>query len=310
MRAVLVLLAAQLAAAAPPAGAQTLAAQPRLYDPAPWWMREPVIASPGSVFAELRANRASFSAGFETVDAQVAEATRKAGEQVRDLARALRAFGPEAVRVETTFSTRPLYAQYRDKDGQLQTNAREDRIERYAVSANVSIEVRDLSNAEQVYGLVAAARPSSIAPVYFRLEPSNAVNDALFAEAVRDAARRARAAAADAGARLGAVKLIDPTGRACQQDVLVAGAPRSFGFPGSGTDVSEVMVTGSRVSDAAPLALPPAPAPPPPPPPPPAAEARSPNGAAGLPRPVELPLQPPLQRISREACVVYALAPG
>ncbi len=302
MRAVLVLLAAQLAAAAPPAAAQTLAVAPRLYDPAPWWMREPVIASPGSVYAELRANRASFSAGFETVDAQVAEATRRAGEQVRDLARALRAFGPEAVRVETTFSTRPLYAQYRDKDGQLQTNAREDRIERYAVSANVSIEVRDMTKAEQVYGLVAAARPSSIAPVYFRLEPSNAVNDALFAEAVRDAARRARAAAADAGARLGAVKLIDPTGRACQQDVLVAGAPRSYGFPGGGTDVSDVVVTGSRMSNSSPA--PDAPPPPPLPIPP------TPGPASSLPRPVELPLQPPLQRIGREACVVYALAPG
>ena len=291
----LVFLAAvhAVAAAARPAGAQTtlLSAQPALYGPAPWWMREPIIASAGEVKAEVRANRASFGAAFEAVDRQVADATRQAGDKVRALGQALAAEGADAVRVETTFATRPLYEQYRDKEGNLQTNDRADKIDRYAVSANVRIEVRDLARLERVYAAVVAARPTSVQPVYFRLEPSNALNDQMFAEAVKDAARRARGAAADAGARLGAVRLIDPTGRACQTDVLVAGAPRSYGTPGFATDVSDVVVTGSRVNAPAP----------PPPPPPPAPPAPSSGGA------VVLPLQPSMQTLTREACVVYAL---
>ncbi|MBE7219758.1 MAG: SIMPL domain-containing protein, partial [Caulobacteraceae bacterium] len=229
MRPLLLLLAVAGHALAPAptlAQATVLGLQPPAYDPAPWWMREPVIASTGQVKAEVRANRASFSAAFEVVDREVADATRQAGERVRALSAALAAYGPEAVRVETTFSTRPLYAQYKDKDGNLQTNERADKIDRYAVSADVRIEVRDLSRLERVYAAVIAARPTSVQQVYFRLEPDNALNDAMFAEAVKDAARRARSAAADAGARLGAVRLIDPTGRACQTDVLVTGAPR------------------------------------------------------------------------------------
>ena len=46
---------AALAAAAAPAAAQTPGQR---YDPAPWWMAQPVVASIGAVRFELRANRA------------------------------------------------------------------------------------------------------------------------------------------------------------------------------------------------------------------------------------------------------------
>lgn len=286
-----------LAAGPAPAQASGAALPSSAYGPAPWWMREPVIASPGQVRAEVRANRAGFGAAFEVVDRTAADATRQAGERVRALAQALGAYGPDVVRVETTFATRPLYAQYRDKDGNLQTNAREDKIDRYAVTASVRVEVRDVRVVERAYAAVIAARPTSVQAVGFSLEPDNALNDAMFAESVKDAARRARSAAADVGARLGAVRLIDPTGRACQTDVLVAGAPRSYGVPGEATDVSEAVdeVRGRMAVGAA--------APPPPPPPP----APAPPTGAGDAQAVLLPLQPPLQVLTREACVVYAL---
>ena len=38
------------------------------YDRAPWWMREPIIASTGQVRTEVPANRASFSASFQAVE--------------------------------------------------------------------------------------------------------------------------------------------------------------------------------------------------------------------------------------------------
>jgi uncharacterized protein YggE len=297
----LVLAAVLALAAAVPAAAQTAGptvalapAQPRLYDPSPWWMREPVIASMGHVRAEVASNRATFSATFQAVEKTAPEATRVAADKVRALGQALAAYGPEAVRVETTFSMRPLYDQYRDAQGRLIDNQRADQVERYEVNARVSVEVRDVARIERVYATVLAARPTSTGSVNFRLEPDNAVRTEMFGLAVADAARRARLAVEGAGARLGAVKLIDPTARACQTDVLVAGAPRSD--PAGDTAMQEVRVDMAKREYGAP------------PPAPPALAIPAPPGGQPLrPEDMQLPLQPPLQDLTASACVVYAL---
>ena len=259
------------------------------YVPAPWWMREPVIASIGEVRTQVAANRATFSASFQSVDRTAADASRKAADQVRALSQALGAYGAEVVRVETTVSTRPLYDQYRDENGILRDNARADRIERYQADATISVTVRDTRVLERVYATVVASQPTSIGQVGFNLEPDNAVKTWLQGEAVKDAAARARAATSNAGARLGEVKGIDPTGRACETDVL-AGWP-AYGSSGLATDV-----------DFSPAFVPP-------PPPPP-----SPVMARGSSAPTEqqiesarLALQPPLRELTDRACVVYAL---
>ena len=296
----LVLAALALLAAAP-AAAQTMTVQPGPYQSAPWWMREPIIASLGEVRAEVPANRARLSVSFESVAQTAAEATRLAADKVRVLNQALAAYGAERVRVETSFSTRPLYAQYKDKTGTIQDNQREDKIDRYAVTARVSVEVRDIKVVERVYATLIAAKPTGAQPAYFSLVPDNATNAAMAKAAVADAAARAKAAAADTGARLGAIKLIDPTARACSTDVLIAGAPRSYGG-GYANDVSEVIVTAERRMQA--------PAPPPPPPPAPVAVSAFTSEmldteAANL----QINLQPPLQQLTRQSCVIYALLP-
>ncbi|KQW86795.1 SIMPL domain-containing protein [Brevundimonas sp. Root1279] len=263
------------------------------YVPAPWWMREPVIASVGHVRTQVPANRAGFSGSYQAVERSAAEASRKAAERVRALSQALAAYGPEVVRVETTVSTRPLYDQYRDEQGVVRENARADQIERYQADATITVTVRDVRLLERVYATVVASQPTSIGQVWFNLEPDNALNTWLQGEAVKDAANRARAAASNAGASLGGVKVIDPSGRACETDVL-AGWP-AYGGEEMPTDV---VVTGARAF---------APAPPPPPPPPP------PGGAAPTEAQIEaarLALQPPLRELSDRACVVYALGTG
>ena len=291
MRAALGLMLA-LAAAAAPAAAQTVGViSPSPYGPAPWWMREPIVASLGEVRAEVPANRARFSAEFQAVEHAAPDATKTAAAKVKALVAALRAFDQDKVRVETTFSTQPLYEQYKDNNGNLLTNSRPDKIERYQTSVRVTLEVRDVALLEKVYATVMAAGPTSAQPVYFNLEPDNATNTEMSRLAVADAAARARQAAEASGARLGAVKLIDPTGRVCQTDVLVAGAPESQGAGDEG--FNEVVVTGSRRSVAAPMM-----AAPPPPPPPSGMTAES----------LEISLQPPLETLTRTACVVYALA--
>lgn len=255
--------------------------------PAPWWMREPVIASLGSVRVELPANRAVFSAQFSAVERDAPAATAAAAGKVAQIDAALRETGADRVRSTTTFATRPLYDQYRDKDGNLIDNQRADKIDRYEVSASLDIEVRDIAALENAYNAVVAARPTSVGAVSFTLEPDNAVKSALANEAVRDAARRARAAVEASGARLGAVRIIDPTARVCRTDVL-AGWPSYVG----GTQPTDV--EAEALGAPAPLAPPP-PAPPPPP------------GADGAAFSTRVTLQPPVQTLGDEACVVFAL---
>jgi uncharacterized protein YggE len=264
------------------------------YVPAPWWMRDPVIASIGYVRVELPANRAQFSASFQTVDRSVAEASRLAANQIRALSQTLAAYGIENVRVETTLSTQPLYDQYRDENGVLRDNMRPDRIERYQAQATIQVQVRDVAVLERVYATVVASQPASIGQVYFQLEPDNVAKTNLAAAAMRDARTRAENAARNAGANLGSVRVIDPTGRACQTDVL-AGWPSYGGGGGQATTVdSEIVVTGSRMMAMAP-----------PPPPPPPAPGQAPSEAQI--EAARLALQPPLQVLTDQACVVYGL---
>lgn len=79
--------------------------------PAPWWMREPVVAALGEVRTEVPANRASFSAQFSAVERDVAAVSNAAAKHVRELDQSLRALGAERVQLTTTFRTRPLYDQ-------------------------------------------------------------------------------------------------------------------------------------------------------------------------------------------------------
>lgn len=267
------------------------------YVPAPWWMRDPVIASVGYVRTEIPANRAAFGATFQSIDRSAADASRKAADQIRALSQALSTYGVDTVRVETSITTRPIYDQYRDENGVLRDNVRADRIARYQADASISVTVRDVAVLERVYATVIASEPTATSRVSFNLEPENATKTWLQAEAVKDAARRAREAATNAGATLGGVRVIDPTGRACETDVL-AGWPSYAAGGEQATDVNDVVVTGARIARA------PASPPPPPPPPPP------PGGGAPSEAQIEaarLALQPPLRELTDRACVVYAL---
>ncbi len=242
----LLIAATALAVVGPPAAATAQTPPATIgdrYVPAPWWMRDPVIASVGHVRTEIPAYRATFSATFQTIERTAAEASRKAADQVRALSQALAAYGADAVRVETTLITRPLYEQYRDSDGVMRENTRADRIQRYQVDAVIGVTVRDVAILERVYAALMAAEPTSISQVGFGLEPDNEIRTWLADQAVRDAAGRARNAAEAAGARLGAARVIDPSGRACQTDVLA-------GWPSYGTGAplpATVEVTGSRL---------------------------------------------------------------
>ncbi len=299
------LLAAGLAAPLVPG--QALAQTPpatigQQYVPAPWWMRDPVIASVGQVRTEIAANRAGFTAGFTALDRSAAEASRKAADLVRALSQQLATYGADKVRVETSLTTRPIYEQYRDEAGVMRDNVRADKIVRYQTEASVRLTIRDTAVLERAYATVVATQPTTLSPVYFSLEPENAWKTALAGEAMKDARRRAVAAAENAGAILGSVRVIDPTGRACQTDVLAGWPSYSAGGGQMQTDVDEVVVTGSRMTRSEALMAPPAA---PPPPPRPVRPGEAPDEAQI--EAARLALQPPLQTMTDSACVVYGL---
>jgi uncharacterized protein len=79
---------------AAPALAQTPPAtigQP--FIPAPWWMKDPVIAAMGHVRTEVPANRADITARFNKVEKTAGAALSAVAAQVRALDAALRALG-------------------------------------------------------------------------------------------------------------------------------------------------------------------------------------------------------------------------
>lgn len=308
---VLLIAATALPAAALPSAAAAQTPPATIgdrYVPAPWWMRDPVIASVGHVRTEIPANRAAFGATFQSIDRSAADASRKAADQIRALSQALGAYGVEAVRVETGITTRPIYDQYRDENGVLRDNVRADRVARYQADATISVTVRDIAVLERVYATVLAAEPTSTSRVSFSLQPENITNTLMQAEAVKDAARRAREAATNAGATLGAVRVIDPTGRACQTDVL-AGWPSYGSGTGQATTVDEAVVTGSRIRREATVA------------PTPliqvdredllsAGQTTTTDNLADTEARIEaarLALQPPLRELVDRACVVFSL---
>ncbi|MCU0892549.1 MAG: SIMPL domain-containing protein, partial [Sandarakinorhabdus sp.] len=244
---------------AAPALAQTPPAtigQP--FIPAPWWMKDPVIAAMGHVRTEVPANRAQFAVRFSVVEKTAAAATAGATAKARALDAALAALGRERVRLTTSLMTRPLYDQYRQKDGTLVDNQRADRIDAYEVTSILSIEVRDMEVLERAYRLAVAAQPSAIDRPNFSLQPDNELKTGLYEAAVKDAARRARLATAAAGARLGMVKIIDPTGSVCETEVLAGWPSYGGSAPATDVDARQIKVTGSRVAAPPPPAAPPA----------------------------------------------------
>ena len=260
-------------------------------------MNSAVITQTGFVYAEVPANRAEFSAQFRTVADTVDKAQDKAIERTRALNQALGRLGKDAVRVTTSFSMRALYEEYRDKNGNRIEDQRADKINGYEVSLNLSLEVRDMAALEKAYALVLAASPTSAGSISFSLQPSNEQNTWMYTEAVKDAHGRAQVSAEAAGGHLGAIKVIDPTGRACETDILA----RNGSGEGDNTQADEVVVTGARRAAPVMMAAPPPPIPVPPVPPG-SAEALE---AQALKNPF---IQtPPLERIDAKACVVYGL---
>lgn len=278
---------AQPAPAAPAAPANNNTA----YDRAPWWMKENVITQTGHVYTEIPANRASFSGTFLSVDESADKAQAKAIAQTKPLNEALARLGKDAVRVETSFSMRALYEQYRDKNGNKVEDQRGDKINGYEVSLQISVDVRDMDVLEKAYALVLAAAPTETASIYFQLQPSNETNTWLYNQAVKDARTRAEDAAVSAGGHLGGIKVIDPTGRACRGDILARNMDENYSNQANRVDYDESVQSSVSAKKRSSVAT----------------DAVAPQYLEAKALANTFLQTPPLQKLEATACVVYGV---
>ncbi|MDC7682570.1 SIMPL domain-containing protein [Asticcacaulis sp. BYS171W] len=224
------------------AGAATAQTADPRFESAPWWATSPVLPQIGYAEREVEANRATFTATFRGVGKTAAEAQNLAIAQATPLMTSLRKQGAEVARITTGFDMQALYQQYK-VDGEMVDNERGDKIRGYEANLSIEVEVRDLAGLERIYALALAASPTQVSRLSFRLEADNAVKTALLSEAGRDAAARAQGAAQVLGVQVGGVRMIDPTGRACQSNLLGRQKPEKAA---DGSEVQEVVVAGSR----------------------------------------------------------------
>jgi uncharacterized protein len=145
--------------------------------------------------------------------------------------------------------------------------------------------------AEPIYAILMSAKPSSSQRASFRLDPTDEVRTQIFKLAIEDARRRADLAAAAAGTHVGAVRLIDPTARACETDVLLAPAGREYD-PTEPRPVAAPVMAQAPMSQINELTV--------------TAQKRA-RDAGLTPQDLQLPVQPPMERLQAKACVVYAL---
>jgi uncharacterized protein len=278
-----------LFAAAAPAFAQEPTAYVR-----PYWWDKPVVEGLGRAMMDVQPNRARFDLGFVETDTQSDAATKKAVARAKIAYDAIKKVAGEKARVTTSVNVIAFYEQYRDKDGNLQTNTREDKVKGYEATATMAIVLTDASLAGRARAAALALGPQQSGRINIYLEQTAEMQRAIIDEAAKDARQRANLIATALGGRLG--------------DILVAeeGADSCLGN-WSSSQVARVVGDGD-------YRYPPTMAPPPPPPPPmPAPVASGQVGSRTITitekdlAALDLPSDPQPQQIQGSVCAIYTL---
>jgi uncharacterized protein YggE len=254
------------------------------------WTDGPVIESIGRAFLEVPPNRARFSVTFEARDVDSAEASRLAIEDARAATEAIRTAAEGAIRLTADLRVNPYYEQERIQVSQYQEqiveNVHPDHRLGFVAYATVNAVTLDVALADAARGAALAAGPVSAENMYFYLEPTADDQRRVFAAAAADAQARAELAAAEAGARLGRLLVLQENYGPC------------LSSPTSTTGSDEY----ARYDYAA------APAPPPPPMAAPAGLGASDRAAEILQKAqdYELAADPDPQRVEARVCAIYA----
>jgi len=219
----------------------------------PYWWDKPVVEGLGRALIEVAPNRARFDLAFvETAD-KSDEAMKKAVQRSKIAYDAIKKVAGDKARVSTSVNVTAFYKQYKDKEGNMQTNYRADQVDGYEARVTMFVTLTDPSLAGRVRAAALALGPQDVNPINIYLEQTPEMQRKALDEAAKDARARAQLSASAAGGRLGDLLIVQEGNDSCMGNWSTSQVARVIG--------------GDNYGGGYP---PPAYAPPPPPPPPPA----------------------------------------
>jgi uncharacterized protein YggE len=260
----------------------------------PYWWDKPVVEGLGRATQDVSPNRARFDLAYVETDEKSDVAMKKAVAKSKIAYDAIRKVAGDKARTTTSINVTAFYEQYRDKDGNLQTNTREDKVKGYEARVSLAVTLTDPALAGRARAAAMALGPQDSGRISIYLEQTDDMQRAILAEAAKDARQRADAIAKASGARLG--------------DVLVMqeGSEPCMGNWSSG-QVARVVDPDNNYRYAPAMAPPPSP----PPPPAPVAAGMVGNRQVSISEAdvaaLDLPSDPSPQQISANVCVIYTL---
>lgn len=283
---------AGFAVLAPVAAAQQADAYVR-----PYWWDKPVVEGMGRAMLDVAPNRARFDLAFVETDDQSDASMKKAVARAKIAYDAIKKVAGDKARITTSVNVTAFYKQYKDKEGNVQTNTRADQVDGYEARVSMSVVLLDTSLAGRARAAALALGPQDAGRVSIYLDQTAEMQRAVLDAAAKDARQRAQLAATAAGGRLGDILVVQEGNNSCMGNW-------------SSSQVARVLGDGGDYRYA------PAYAPPPPPPPPPAMAPPIASGQVGSRTitvtekdlaALDLPSDPNPQQIQADICVVYTL---
>ena len=262
----------------------------------PYWWDKPVVEGMGRAMLDVAPNRARFDLAFVETDDQSDASMKKAVARAKIAYDAIKKVAGDKARITTSVNVTAFYKQYKDKEGNVQTNARADQVEGYEARVSMSVVLLDTSLAGRARAAALALGPQDAGRVSIYLEQTAEMQRAVLDAAAKDARQRAQLAATAAGGRLGDILVVQEGNNSCMGNW-------------SSSQVARVLGDGGDYRYA------PSPAYAPPPPPP----AMAPPVASGQVgsrtitvtekdlAALDLPSDPNPQQIQADVCVIYTL---
>jgi uncharacterized protein len=262
----------------------------------PYWWDKPVVEGLGRAMLDVAPNRARFDLSFVETDAKSDEAMKKAVARAKIAYDAIKKVAGDKSRITTSVNVTAYYKQYKDKEGNVQTNTRADQVDGYEARVTVAVVLTDTSLAGRARAAALALGPQDVNPVYIYLEQTADMQRTVMEEAAKDARQRAQVSASAAGGRLGDILVVQEGNDSCLGNW-------------SSSQVARVMEGGGGNYRYAPAMAPPPP--PPAPPPPPVASGQVGSRTITVTEKdlaaLDLPSDPSPQQIQAAVCVIYTL---
>jgi uncharacterized protein YggE len=259
----------------------------------PYWWDKPVVEGLGRSLVEVAPNRARFDLAFVETDGKSEEAMKKAVARSKIAYDALKAVAGDKSRITTSVNVEAYYKQYRDKDGNMQTNYRPDQVDGYQARVSMVVVLTDPALAGRARAAALALGPQDVNPINIYLEQTPDLQRRALDEAARDARARAQLSATAAGGRLGDLLVVQEGNDSCMGSW-------------SSSQVARTIDGGGGYG-----AYPPAPPPPPSAPPPPVARGQVGGQTITITEKdiaaLDLPSDANPQTISASVCMIYTL---